>query len=288
VSAALLGQAVRIGIKPILGPWVPPRAQRIAIDVLCASLPRARVSHHRDTVGGVPVLTHTPRDARPGATLVYLHGGGYVTGSPSGYAAVTSHLARAANSRVVSVDYRLAPEHPFPAAPEDALAVYAALLHPRQDPAQLTVAGDSAGGGLALATVLGAREHGLALPGRLIMFSPWLDLRPRDPGADADRLLGAAGLERWARLYAGDHPREDPHCSPGLTIDLSGLPPTLIQYDTDELLASDATGFIARAQSAGVAVESQPFHGLWHDFQLFTQLPQARRALRLAGDFAAS
>jgi monoterpene epsilon-lactone hydrolase len=290
VTAAALRPVLTTAVRPWLGPHLPPRVQRLGIDALCATLPRARVEHHAGRVAGVPVLIHEPADARPGAAILYFHGGGYVTGSARAYRALTSRLARAARARVLSADYRLAPEHPFPAAPDDALAIYTALLDGGQAPAGLTLAGDSAGGGLALATVLNARERGLELPGRLILFSPWLELGPVPaPVGTADRadpLLPRAGLERWSRLYRAGQPAEDPRCSPGLAGDLSGLPPTLVQYDRGELLAGDATRFAARAQAAGSAVQLQAFDDLWHVFQLFTQLPQARDAIATAGAFA--
>ena len=290
MSAAALRSIVRAGVRPSTGPHVPVALQRAYFEALAATLPRAQVSSGHAALGGVPALVQTPAEARPSATILYFHGGGYVTGSPAYCAALTSRLARASQARVVSADYRRSPEHPFPAAVDDGLAIYTALLAGGQDPSRLTVAGDSAGGGLALATVLAARERGLAAPAGLVLFSPWLELGLTDVSEEqsrADPLLSRRGLDRWAGLYCAGHPRTDPRCSPGLSRDLSDLPPTLVQYDTGELLAGDSTRFAARAREAGSHVELQPFSGLWHVFQLFVQLPRARAAITMAGAFAA-
>jgi epsilon-lactone hydrolase len=278
---------VRGVVRPLFGPRVPQPVQRRGFELLAATLPGAKVRRERGVAGGVPVLNLTPDDAEPGVMIVHFHGGGYVTGSAQGYSAMTSRLARAAKARVIGVDYRLAPEHPFPAAFDDACALYEALLADGQDPAKLTLIGDSAGGGLALACVLAARDRGLPLPGRLILFSPWLDLRvpkPRD-GVD-DPMLTRPSLDRWAGDYCGAHPRQDPRISPLLAEDLAGLPPTLIQFDTREMLAIQSTAFATRARAAGSEIELQPFEGLWHVFEFFTQLPQARAAITLAAQFA--
>jgi acetyl esterase/lipase len=285
IPPAALGAVLRVVGKPVLGSGLPPALQRLAVHVLCAVLPEARVDYTADELAGVATLEVTTPATRPGATVLYFHGGGYVTGSPRDYRPLLSHLATAARARVVAVDYRLAPEHPFPAAHTDAISAYAALLEAGQDPAELTVAGDSAGGGLALATAVGARDGGLALPGRLYLISPWLDLRLSAAGDDRhDALLGRGGIDRWAAAYTAGHARTDPRCSP-LLAPFDGLPPTLIQYDTDETIAGQSVDFIAAARAAGVSVEVQPFSGLWHDFQIFTLLPQARTALAMAGAF---
>ena len=291
VAAQLLRVPLRAVVKPLLGPHTPHRLQKLGVDLLARGLPGVPLERRRASLGGVPTLELTPADARPGATLLYFHGGGYVTGSAQGHAALGSRLAQAARARVVLVDYRLAPEHPFPAAHRDASSSYAALLAAGQDPARLTVAGDSAGGGLALACVCAARDGGLALPARLLMFSPWLDLRlenvARGSAARADPLLSRAGLERWAGDYCAGHARTDPRISP-LLGELSGLPPTLVQFASGELLAADTLAFAERARAVGVAVELQPFAGVWHVFELFTQLPEARAAISMAGAFLTS
>jgi acetyl esterase/lipase len=287
LSTAALRVLVAGVIRPLFGPRVPAPLQRRGYELLARTVPGVRVPRRRGEIGGVPVLEQTPSDAVAGRTIVHFHGGGYVVGSAQGYLAMTSRLARAARARVIGADYRLAPEHPFPAALEDASALYGALLAGGQDPATLTVIGDSAGGGLALACLVAARDGGLALPGRLILFSPWLDLRPGElSGADvADALLSRGGLERWAGDYCAGHLPDDPRVSP-LLADLAGLPPTLIQYDTGERLAPHTTAFATRARAAGVELELQPYDGLWHDFQIFTQLPQARAAITRAAAFA--
>jgi monoterpene epsilon-lactone hydrolase len=287
----VLRTLVRGAVRPLFGPAVPIPVQRLLLEATCLTLPGAPVRRARAYMAGVPVLILSPADGPAERTVLYFHGGGYAVGSARGHLALTSRLARAARARVISVDYRLAPEHPFPAAWEDAAAVYGAVCADGEAPGSLCLAGDSAGGGLALATVFEARRRGLAEPGALVLFSPWLDLRPPAAHAAAggeDPMLTAEGLERWAALYCGSHPREDPRLSPGLADDLSGLPPTLIQYDTGELLARDTLAFRARAQAAGSELTLAPFSGLWHVFELFTPLVQARAAITLAGEFVAA
>ncbi|WP_249010912.1 alpha/beta hydrolase [Conexibacter sp. DBS9H8] len=287
----VVGAIVRTAVRPLFGPGVPVPVQRVLLEATCRTLPGARVRHTRAYMAGVPVLILAPDDGPAQRTILYLHGGGYVVGSARSHLALTSRLARAAHARVIAVDYRLAPEHPFPAAWEDAAAVYGALCADGTAPGSVCIAGDSAGGGLALTTVLEARQRGLPRPGALVMFSPWLDLRPPAAHAAAggeDPMLTVAGLERWAALYAGSHPRTDPRLSPSLAEDLSGLPPTLIQYDAGELLARDTLAFSTRARTAGAELTLQPFSGLWHVFELFTLLAPARAAITLAGAFIAT
>jgi monoterpene epsilon-lactone hydrolase len=288
IPPSALGTALRVVAKPLLGSPLPPTIQRLGVNVLCAVLPTARVAYEASELAGVPTLEVTPPQARPGATILYFHGGGYMTGSPRGHRALMSHLAVAAQAKVVGLDYRLAPEHPFPAAHTDAVSAYTALLQEGQDPTQVTLAGDSAGGGLALATAVAAQDNQLATPGRLLLISPWLDLRLSAAGDDrADALLSRGGSDRWAEAFTAGHARTDPRCSP-LMAPFTGLPPTLVQYDIAETIAGQSVEFIAQARAAGVSVEAQPFSGLWHDFQLFTQLPQARAALTMAGAFIRS
>lgn len=232
-------------------------------------------------VGEVPAAWFTPTPVRPGA-LLYLHGGAYCLGSVASYRAFVAHLAQATRLRTLAIDYRLAPEHPFPAALEDAMAAYRWLLTQGYAPGTLVLAGDSAGGGLTVATLLALREAGLPLPAGAVAFSPWFDLTLGGESvrirAAQDPMLDAEGLRRCARAYAGDTPLTHPLLSP-LFADLRGLPPLLLQVGTAEILLDDTLRLAEAARAAGVAVTVQVWDELFHVFQLLTFLPESREAL---------
>jgi epsilon-lactone hydrolase len=239
-------------------------------------------------VGGVPALRLEPSDAT-GATLLYLHGGGYVIGSARTGAGLAAGLARRAGAVAYSLDYRLAPEHPFPAALVDGLAAYRALLDDGRDAAQLVVAGDSAGGGLALAVLVAAREEGLPQPAAVVVMSPWVDLTLAGAslhGKEADDpIFDAVDVAELASLYLGGHDAADLRVSP-LLADLTGLPPLLVQVGTNEVLVDDATRLAARAATAHLDVTLEVVGRAPHVFQHFVgQLDEADRALDRAGRF---
>lgn len=244
-------------------------------------------------VGGVRCDWLTPRGAAPGRVLLYFHGGGYIGGSIRSMRSLAAWLAEASGSRVCAVAYRLAPEHPYPAGLEDALAVYAAVLASGIASARVGFVGDSAGGGLAVAAMLAARDRGLPLPGASALISPWLDLAPglrgsRVTNAERDDVLSLRHGEAIVRAYAGDHPRDLPYLSP-LKGDLHGFPPTIVQASTSEILFDDASAFTARAQAAGVAVTFEPWDDLPHDWQAAVPFaPEARTAVRRLGAFLAA
>ena len=244
-------------------------------------------------VGGVRCDWLTPRAAMPGRVVVYLHGGGFIGGSIRSMRSLAAWAAEASGSRVCAVEYRLAPEHPYPAALDDALAVYTALLAAGTDPARLAFLGDSAGGGLAVAAMLAARDRGLPGPGAAGLISPWLDLTPGVRGSRAvnaarDDVLSFRHGEAIVQAYAGDHPRDLPYLSP-IGADLRGLPPTLVQVSTSEILLDDATTFAARAQAAGVDVTCERWADLPHDWQAAVPFaPEARAAVRGLGAFLAA
>ncbi|WP_020651196.1 alpha/beta hydrolase [Solimonas variicoloris] len=242
-----------------------------------------------DTLRGVPVEWVSSTRQTPRRVLLYFHGGAYIVGAARIYRAVNARLAEWAQARVAAVDYRLAPEHPFPAASQDALDAYRGLLERGIDPATIVLGGDSAGGGLALACALQIRDAGLPAPAGVVLFSPWTDLGLRGESirsrAASELVLDADTLREAAAAYLGAQPADTPLASP-LYADLHGLPPLLIQVTDTEILYDDALRFAERAKAAGGTVELRVWHSLWHVWQAFAgKLPEADAALREAAAF---
>ncbi len=220
--------------------------------------------------------------------VLYLHGGGYALGSLNTHQELMARLSRACGARVLGLDYRLAPEHPYPAAVNDAITGYDWLLDQGVRPANVMIAGDSAGGGLTLSLLLAARDTGRPLPAGAILFSPWTDLTGAGASiisrAEVDPMIDGSGLTAMAALYHGTTSARDPMVSP-VFADLDGLPPLLIQVGDAEILLDDATRIAANATLAGVAHELQIYDEAFHVFQAFPQLPEAAEALAKAGTF---
>jgi acetyl esterase/lipase len=240
-------------------------------------------------VGGVPADRVEHETATGDRAVIYLHGGGYVVGSPRVQGAIAAHLARASGATVYALDYRLAPENPFPAALDDSRAAYEWLLQRGADPGRVALAGDSAGGGLALATAAAARDAGTPMPGALVLISPWVDLtlsgETIHSKARDDAMLTRAWLTQCAEGYLDGASPDDPMASP-LFADLGGLPPTLIQVGTREILLSDAVRLAERAAAAGVDVRLRRHDGLGHAFQLHAgALRASDRAIVEAAEF---
>ncbi|MDT0496183.1 alpha/beta hydrolase [Algiphilus sp. W345] len=279
----------RLGLRPVFSPQVPLLVQRSYIGLAARAFPRAAgvrdVEHY---LGGVLTRRLIPESAPPGRALMYLHGGGYVLGSPATHAGLVSHLARAAGCECFVVDYRLAPEHPAPAALDDVLEAWGALTRSHE---AVALAGDSAGGGLALAMAVRARDQGLAAPRALALISPWVDLTLSGLSmvthAARDPLLGHAWLAYAARHYAGSS-LADPRVS-ALFAELGGLSETLIHVGSEEVLFSDAARLESRLRAAGVPVRRRVWEGLWHDFQLQAGvLAEADRSIAELGGFLAA
>jgi epsilon-lactone hydrolase len=257
--------------RRVLDPGLPWDVQRRRLDRLGGSTPLPRgTTVSEQVIGGVRVEVVTAAAARPGRTVVHFHGGGYCVGSPGLARAWAARLSALAECRVVLPDYRLAPEHPHPAALDDAREVSMTLLGDA-DGGPVVVSGDSAGGGLALATALTVRKkHKKAFAGCILM-APWLDLgadRREDPDlVRRDVLLSPDWLEACAGAYASRSAWADPSVSP-LHADHAGLPPLLIQGGADELLVPDAERMAASASAAGVDVTYTRWPRMWHDFAL--------------------
>lgn len=236
------------------------------------------------TAGGVSSLVVSPGDGH-GATVLYLHGGGYIIGSAFGYQPHAGALAAAARTGVLVPDYRLAPEHPFPAALEDAQHAYLWLREQMPDPEGIVIAGDSSGGGLLLSLLLALKRDGLPLPAAAVIFCPWLDLTLRvSTGSDVP-LATDDDVRRCVEAYLSGHPADDPIVDP-LRADLSGLPPILIQAATGDARLVDAKALAAHAQDHGVDARLELFPVQAHAFQLFWSfLPEAADAMEAAGAF---
>lgn len=274
--------------KMATGEDVPIEERRAAMDKL-DKVPRPRKVEYVDTsIGGIPAIVATPTEVRSDRHILYIHGGAYVLGSPKSHIAMCARLAKRAAATITVIDYRLAPEHVYPAAIDDCVAAYRAIIADI-DPALVTIAGDSAGGGAALATIGALKAAGDPLPGAVYVLSPWTDLTASGESvvtrAPFDPMFDGNGLLEAATTYAGDTPLDDPGVSP-LFADPTGYPPTLIQTGMDEILLSDSTRLADRYEAAGVDVRLDLREGLWHVYPAFAgYMPEATDALVRAAVF---
>lgn len=291
ITQRLIAASLRGALKVLIGPAFLSRApltlQRRWLAALSkASLPARGVPRRDLHFGSVPV--ELVGEGRSG-TVLYLHGGGYVSGGPNTHRALTSHLARQLDATVAVVDYRLAPEYPCPAALDDAITVYRALLDNGHPAERIAVVGDSAGGGLALAVLQHLRDDGhLPAPAAGVLLSPWVDLTlTRTPERlDGEVMLNLPWLAFAAQAYAGNG-RDKPEASP-LFGNLSGLPPLLIQCGSDEILRGDSDRLAAALSGVDTQARYQLFPHRWHVFQLHAGLlSDSDDALRSIGDFLA-
>ncbi|HET9224735.1 MAG TPA: alpha/beta hydrolase [Roseiflexaceae bacterium] len=223
------------------------------------------------------------------AVLYYLHGGGFTAGSCVTHRELAARLCLASGVRALLIDYRLAPEHPFPAALEDAAAGYQWLLAQGIASEQIVIGGDSAGGGLALATMVWLREHAVALPAAGVLLSPWTDLALSGPSmrtrAELDPLCSEASLRRAARWYLAGADSTEPFASP-VYAELYGLPPLLIQVGDHEILLSDSSRVAEQARSQGIEVTLEVYDELWHVFHGWAgALPEGQQAIERIGAF---
>lgn len=264
--------------------------QRVNFEQMASLFPvSADVVREPVDAGGVPAEWI----AAPGATndraVLYLHGGGYMLGSINTHREMISRLSRAAGARALAVNYRLAPEHPYPAAVEDSTAAYRWLLSAGLDPARLVIAGESAGGGLTVATLVALRDAGEPLPAAGVCLSSWVDLeclgQSMTTKAEVDPIAQREPILEMAKAYLGSaHPRT-PLAAP-LYADLTGLPPLLIQVGTAEVLLDDSTRLAERAKSAGVNVTLEPWDDMIHMWHWFAaMLPEGQQAIDRVGEF---
>jgi acetyl esterase/lipase len=237
--------------------------------------------------GGVPAQWLTPAGAVLDRVLMYVHGGGYVMMSAETHRKLVGHLAQAVGCRALNVDYRLAPEHPHPAAVTDAVSAYQWLLGQGIPARQIAIAGDSAGGGLTLAAALKIRDSGLPLPAALLPISPWTDMEGTGESmqtrATVDMIVTPQAIARLSQVFLHGADPRDPYASP-LHAELSGLPPTYIQTGDEEVLLDDSTRFAARARAAGVEVTLEVVPEMQHVFQIAAgNMPEADAAIARLG-----
>jgi acetyl esterase/lipase len=246
-------------------------------------------SFERVNAGGVPAEWVSAEGSAADRAVLYLHGGGYIIGSVRTHRVLMAGLSQASGARVLGLEYRLAPEHPFPAPVEDAVAAYRWLLAEGYDAANIAVAGDSAGGGLTVSVMVQLRYLGLPMPGAAVCFSPWVDLEgvgeSMDTNAEIDPMVQQEGLAFMAQLYLDGCDPRAPLAAP-LYADLRGLPPALIQVGSAETLLDDSTRLAENARAAGGDVELDVWEDMIHVWHLFApMLPEGREALAQAGEF---
>jgi acetyl esterase/lipase len=267
--------------------------QRIKFEEMMAATPiPADVETSAGSLGGIPVVNVDVAGVDSRKAIMYLHGGAYAIGSAASSVALASDLARRAGTRLVSVDYRVAPEHPYPAAVEDAVAAYRGLLDSGLSPTRTAIAGESAGAGLAVAMLVALENEGLPRPSSTLLMSPWVDLTLSGDSitgkAAVDPALTPEGLRRRAADYLAGANATSGLISP-IYADLTGLPPLLIQVGSHEILLDDATRLATRAAVAAVPVTLEVTPGVPHVFQAFADiLDEGDAALDSAAAFLRS
>ena len=286
-------ELVRIGVRWFIKrrhrPTIAAARQGIRAAARWVPSPPAGTEVQAVDAGGVPGEFIATPASRSDRHVLFLHGGGYVTGSPALYRHFTWRIATAARACVLAIDYRLAPEHPFPAALDDAITAYRWLLAGMADPRRIAVMGDSAGGGLALSLLLRSRDHALDLPAAAVALSPWTDLALTGASlslnAKSDPMMNLAETRLFADCYLADADARNPYASP-LYGNLAGLPPTLIHVGSDEILYDDAVRMAEALRAAGCRVWIEVWPRMPHGWHLFAPvLPEAREAIAHIGDF---
>jgi len=254
-------------------------SERVAPDVKCEPV----------NAGGVSAEWIAAPGAQSDRVILYLHGGGYVTGSIKTHRAMVARIARASKGRALLIDYRLAPENLFPAAVDDATAAYRSLLAQGYAPGKIVIAGDSAGGGLALAALAALRDAHDPMPAAAVAISPWTDLEGTGDSvktkAAKDPMVQGSDLVPMAKMYFGTHDPKNPLLSP-LHADYRGFPPLLIQVGEAEILLDDSTRVAERAKAAGVKVELEVWDDMVHVWHVFAKLlPEGQQAIDKIGTF---
>ena len=268
-----------------------PQLARAAFERLADVIPGklSDCTYQRIDINGVAAEWVKPRSAKSDKVLLFLHGGGYATGSIRTHRGLVSQIAIHARVRALSVEYDLAPEHKFPIQIEQCVAAYKFLLEEGYAPENIAIGGESAGGGLTGGTLLYIKDHGLPMPACAIMMSPWLDLtasgRSMITNKHKDPMVPQKGIPLWARNYAGDAELTNPYASP-LFGELTGLCPIYIQVGECEILLSDSTRYAEKAEKAGVDTTMEVWPNMFHAWQGFWMIiPEGKAAIEKLGAF---
>jgi monoterpene epsilon-lactone hydrolase len=266
-----------------------PAEMRAAMERTMALPAEKDIKSEPVEAGGVPAEWVSAQNAAKDRVIIYVHGGGYVMGSVNTHRDLMGRLSRAAQARVLGLNYRLAPEHPCPAPVEDTKAAYKWLLAQDIKPSRIAIAGDSAGGGLVVAALAALRDAGQPLPAAGVCLSPWTDMENTGASmttrAQADPIVQKEMVGAIAEMYLGGQNPRNPLASP-LYADLKGLPPLLIQVGDCETLLDDSTRLAERAKAAGVEVKLEVWPEMIHVWQLFgAVMPEAREAIEEIGKF---
>lgn len=287
IRASLVSFLMRRTLKKQLATFEDPEEIRNSPS-LPGGKPPKTVAIEVVQAGGVPAEWVRPAAGAPDGAILYLHGGGYVFGGPDSHRDIACRLCVATGMPVLLLDYRLAPEHRFPAAVDDATAAYQWLLK-TQDPAKIVVAGDSAGGGLTLALMGRLKSLSSRLPKAVVLLSPWTDLAATGDSvqahAEEDAIISPPALSRFAAHYLAEHDPKDPQASP-LYADLSGLPPTLVLVGSHEVLRSDSDRIVERINAAGGQAQLSVWPDMPHVFPILASvIPEGRRAIEEISGF---
>lgn len=267
---------------------LPSAMARRRVEALSSEADLREIAIEPMTIGALSALSFAPKSDKPKATILYLHGGGYVLGSANSYRELLARIARSCKARVIAVDYRLAPEHPFPAALDDCHAAYRTMIDHGFDPGSLFVAGDSSGGALAVATLVAVRDGGGVLPRGAILLSPWVDLESAHPSIALNASFDWGDghyLRHWSTQYLDGADARDPRASP-LHADLAGLPRLLVQVGTAELLHDEVIAFADKARARGVDVDLRASPEMVHGWMLLNGVfAQAQDSVEAIADF---
>jgi acetyl esterase/lipase len=247
------------------------------------------VKVEKEKIDNIDVEWNTPKKLETEGVILYFHGGGYVAGSLNTHRGLTGRIAKAAKTKCISVEYRLAPENPYPAANDDAIKVYQYLLNKGYASNKIVIAGDSAGGGLALSTLARLNDENALLPAAAVLLSPWLDSEmlvvPTDKLLEEDVFISRETLAKYGKDYAGSESIKHPYVSP-VYANPKGLPPIYIQASNHEILKHDTLRFEENAKAAGVEIEVELWDKMVHVWHAFApNIPEAGRAINKIGDY---
>ena len=291
IRASIVSWVMRHTVKKRMATFDDPADVRQQGGMPGAKLPRD-VGVEAVQAGGGGAEWVIPQGAATDAALLYLHGGGYVFGGLDSHRGIAWRLAKASGLQVLLVDYRLAPEHPYPAAIEDATEAYRWLLEQGYNGDRIVVAGDSAGGGLSVALMVNTRSVGLPMPKAAVLMSPWVDLAMTGPSmqtyAEQDAMLSPQAIGKFASLYLQGADPKSPLASP-VFADLSGLPPTCVLVGSKEVLRSDAETLVERLKQVGGQAQLTVWPNMPHVFPVLAGIiPEGKRAIADMGDFIRS